>query len=302
MQPTTLALDWTPNTNHIGFFVAHERGFYSELGLDVTILDPTADNYATTPAKKVELGEADFALCPLESIISYRTKSPPFALIAVAALLQDDLSAIAYRPQAGILRPSDLDGKTYASYHARYEDGIVRKMVQNDGGQGTVDFHYPAKLGIWETILNGKFDATWVFLNWEALREGEADKPSYFKMADYGVPYSYSPVIAANEARLQQRTGDYRKFLEASRRGFLFAQKYPLEATGILSELVAESDRSIDLLQSLEITSPYFGTADNWGRMAIANVDLFLDWLAQNGLEEERLAVDEIVSRALFNH
>ncbi|MFT5973166.1 MAG: ABC-type nitrate/sulfonate/bicarbonate transport system substrate-binding protein, partial [Cryomorphaceae bacterium] len=54
MDKITLALDWTPNINHIGFFVALEKGFYKELGLEVEIIDPSADNYAVTPAKKVE--------------------------------------------------------------------------------------------------------------------------------------------------------------------------------------------------------------------------------------------------------
>ena len=78
MKKLTLALDWTPNINHIGFFIAQEKGFYKELGLDVSITDPSEDNYAVTPAKKIELGQANFALCPTESILSYRTKSKPF--------------------------------------------------------------------------------------------------------------------------------------------------------------------------------------------------------------------------------
>ena len=70
-----LYLDWTPNINHIGFFVAKDLGFYENLGIRINILDPSTDDYKITPAKKVELGESDFALCPFESVISYRTKS-----------------------------------------------------------------------------------------------------------------------------------------------------------------------------------------------------------------------------------
>ena len=105
MQDLTLALDWTPNINHIGFFIALEKGFYEELGIRLEILDPSADNYQVTPAKKVELGKADFALCPTESIISYRTKPSPFKLIAIAAILREDLSAIAVKSSATITRP-----------------------------------------------------------------------------------------------------------------------------------------------------------------------------------------------------
>ena len=138
MTQLTLALDWTPNINHIGFFVALENGLYHEHGLEVLIHDPSEDNYQITPAKKVEIGEADLALCPTESIISYRRKSRPFSLLGIAAIFQQDLSAIAVQAGMDIISPKDLDGLSYASYRARYEDEIVRQLIKNDGGKGDI--------------------------------------------------------------------------------------------------------------------------------------------------------------------
>ena len=88
MQTLRLALDWTWNTNHAGFWVAQKLGYYEEVGLQLDFLTPNQDQYLETPAKKVELGKADIALCPLESILSYRTKSSPFPLLAIAAIYQ----------------------------------------------------------------------------------------------------------------------------------------------------------------------------------------------------------------------
>ncbi|MFT7308173.1 MAG: ABC-type nitrate/sulfonate/bicarbonate transport system substrate-binding protein, partial [Spirosomataceae bacterium] len=116
MEKIRIALDWTANINHIGFFIAKEKGFFTDHDLEVEITDPSVDNYETTPAKKVELGEVDFALCPMESVISFQTKPQPFALKAIAAIFQEDLSAIAVRSSDFITSPKDLDGKTYASY------------------------------------------------------------------------------------------------------------------------------------------------------------------------------------------
>ena len=56
MTNLKLALDWTPNINHIGFFVAQEKGFYQAFDLAVELLDPALDNYQTTPAKKSRIG------------------------------------------------------------------------------------------------------------------------------------------------------------------------------------------------------------------------------------------------------
>ncbi|MEO0734837.1 MAG: ABC transporter substrate-binding protein, partial [Bacteroidota bacterium] len=91
MSSVRLALDWTPNVNHVGFFVARAKGFYREGGLEVELLDPAADDYAVTPAKRVELGQADLALCPTESLLSYRTKAAPVPLLGIAALYREDL-------------------------------------------------------------------------------------------------------------------------------------------------------------------------------------------------------------------
>ena len=47
----------------------------------------------------------------------------------MAALFQSDISAIVVTDDSGIKRPKDLDGKSYASYGARYEDLIVKILT-----------------------------------------------------------------------------------------------------------------------------------------------------------------------------
>ena len=90
--PIRLALDWTPNTNHTGFYVALARGLYMKAVLAVEIIIPEEDNYQLTPAKRVATGQAELAITPSESIISFQTNGVP--LVAVAAVLARDASAI----------------------------------------------------------------------------------------------------------------------------------------------------------------------------------------------------------------
>ena len=71
MPAIKVALDWTPNVNHAGFFVALERGYYADRGLDVTFVSPHVDDYKRTPARRLAAGEVSLAICPSESIISY---------------------------------------------------------------------------------------------------------------------------------------------------------------------------------------------------------------------------------------
>lgn len=301
METIRLALDWTPNANHIGFFVAQHFGYYKDFGLDVSLLSPETDNYLLTPAKKVELGHADLALAPLESILSYRRKATPFFMKAIATIYQKDISAITCLKDSLIKRPRDLDGKIYASYNARYEDAIVKQMIIEDGGVGDIEVVYPNKLGIWETILSHKSHATWIFPNWEGVHaSAKSIKLTNFYLEDYDIPYSYSPVILASENTIQHRANVLAKFLKATKQGFVDAQLMPEQAADILAPMIAESDKDIDLLKAIEISATAFGRPSQWGKIDLAKVDLFLDWLKQKDLEPNRVNSSLLINSDLI--
>lgn len=102
------------NPLHAGFLIAKAQGKYDEANLQVDLISPADDNYATTPAKKLSSGEVEFALCPSESIISFQTSSTPVKIKACAALLARDASVIVSRSAKS---PKELvgEGKVYAS-------------------------------------------------------------------------------------------------------------------------------------------------------------------------------------------
>ena len=297
MEELKIALDWTANTNHTGFFTAQALGLYANLGLDVKIITPDTDDYSTTPAKKVELGEVDFALCPFESVISYRTKKKPFDGVAIAALLREDLSAIACLADSGITSPKDLDGKIYASYEARYEDEIVRQMIKNDGGDGDLNITYPKKLGIWNTIQDRTSDATWIFMNWEGIQARNLNIAlNTFQMRDFGIPYGYSPVIFAGAIQIQDRKLAYQNFLKATKKGFLYAKNNPKAVLAHLSPYIAESDKNIDLLESQIYTGQYYGNDKTWGVIELPKVTEYLIWLRDRGLEDYALPDSTLIN------
>lgn len=301
MQKLTLALDWTPNINHIGFFVAQENGFYDEEKIDLNILDPSSDEYQITPAKKVEKGIADFALCPTESLLSYRTKSQPFPLLAIAAILQDDLSAIVVKKDKNIDSPKNLDGRTYASYQAKYEDEIVKQMIINDGGKGDIEVIYPEKLGIWKTVLNNSFDATWIFMNWEGIQINDVKEQfNFFYLSDFKIPYSYSPVLVANEQLITAKNDAYTRFLKATKKGYLFAANNQKASADILAKFIPEKDQSINLLSALEVTAKSFGDENSWGTLDNKVIETFLNWIYNKGLETQKIMAKDIYTNSLL--
>ncbi len=302
MPPIKLALDWTPNINHIGFFIAQQKGYYEEAGITLELLNPLVDDYRLTPGKKVMLGLADMAIAPFETIISLNNKPEPFDAIAIYAILQQDLSSIVTLKSSGITRPSQLDQHSYASYKARYEDAIVKEMVKNDGGQGDILCTYPAKLGIWNTLLLGEATATWIFDNWEgteATFKGIA--LNHFRLADYGIPYGYSPIVLASRSQIQQKRDAYTAFIHATQKGYQFATENPTESIAILSRYLTEEDRnSRSLEESLRLTAPHFGNETQVGYMDENRVTEFLQWLVQHHLEKSSILTQKLYTNELL--
>jgi ABC-type nitrate/sulfonate/bicarbonate transport system substrate-binding protein len=297
-----LALDWTPNVNHIGFLIAKELGFYTQQGIDLEILNPKDDNYSMTPGKKLELDIADFAIAPFETVISLNNKANKVPVVAIYAILQKDLSCIATLKSSNITSPKLLDDKTYASYKARYEDHIVKEMIKNDGGEGDLDIIYPEKLGIWNTLLSGKADSTWIFDNWEGIEASskniELDK---FTLADFNIPYGYSPVVLTKKESITLHKELYSKFIKATQKGFLFTKNNLTESVEILKRHVTEYDlKNIDLEKSISFSIPHFGEKYNCGVMKQERVSNFLKWLVDNGLEDKVILNQSLFTNELF--
>jgi hypothetical protein len=142
-----------------------------------TLLSPTV---VLTEAHCTEGTATAYAYCQVEVPDDFRENPtgllgttythPDYdSLVAIAAVCQQDTSAIVALGDSDIDRPADLDGNTYASYDARFEDHIVEQLVRNDGGEGDIEITTPPKLGIWNTLVEGAADATWVFMPWEGV-------------------------------------------------------------------------------------------------------------------------------------
>ncbi len=302
MKTLRLALDWTPNVNHIGFLVARELGFYEKCGVTLEIIDPQHDNYAVTPGKRLELGDADEAIAPFETVVSLNNKARSVDAVAVYAILQEDLSSIATLATSPVASPRDLDGKTYASYKARYEDHIVRAMIMRDGGTGKLNISYPEKLGIWDTLLKGEADATWIFDNWEGVKASTNGVAlSTFAMRDYGIPYGYSPVVLTRQHTVNHERVLLQSFLHATREGYLYVQDHIDEAERILASYLTTDERAtIDLGRSITMTAPHFGTPSSCGVMEPQRVHDFLRWLVDAGLESPAILEQQLYTNDLI--
>eukprot|EP00457_Paulinella_chromatophora_P010482 gb/GEZN01010586.1/.p1 GENE.gb/GEZN01010586.1/~~gb/GEZN01010586.1/.p1 ORF type:complete len:363 (-),score=53.65 gb/GEZN01010586.1/:101-1189(-) len=307
-----VVLDWTPNTNHMGFCVAQQQGLYKAKGLKVQFVLPEDLPKGSSPARSVAEGKNTFALAPSESAISFATTDDPRTpkLQAVAALLQGSTHAICTLASSGISRPRELDGKRYASYGGRFEDRQVQEMVKADGGKGDVKFHNLASFayGDGETmhagsvvasfLQKGKSDSTWIFTHWEGLLATRAgQKLNMFKLEDFGIPYGYSPVLLACPSTLATRSKEARAFLAATAEGYSRASKDPdAAAKDLLTQFGSHSSMASlgkgheeFVKQSARQLAPMILSKDgSWGRMDPLRWKKFLEFLSKYGILTDR--------------
>jgi len=128
--PIRLVLDWTPNTNHTGLYVALENGYFAEEGLDVDIQQPPENGAEILLAA----GNCEFAVSIQEGMGPAIAREAPLGIVAIAAIINHNTSGIMSLASAGIETPGDLAGKRFATWETPLVDAIIKNIVEADGG------------------------------------------------------------------------------------------------------------------------------------------------------------------------
>jgi ABC-type nitrate/sulfonate/bicarbonate transport system substrate-binding protein len=283
LRPVSIALDWTPNTNHIGLYVAQEKGFYADAGLDVSIL-PYSDTAAGT---LVANHVADFGI--LSALALFTQRSAGADLVATYAISQTETGRIVFKAgRADIQSPRDLDGKIYGGFGSNWEKALIGSIIRHDGGKGAFE---TVTLGTsaYEALANGAVDFTLEVYTWEGVKAELDGKPQRaFRYADFGVPDQHPNFIGSSKAYLDKNGQTAADFITATQRGYAYAVDNPDEATDVL--VAANRDTLTDRtlvrasLQAL-IDGNYLKSADGTvGNIDPAKVEAMGDYLFRAGI------------------
>lgn len=285
LQEITLVLDWTPNTNHTGFYVALNEGYYEEEGLKVNIVQPPEDGATTMVAS----GQAQFGIDFQDYLPPVFTSEEKIPVTAVAALIQHNTSGIISLKEDNINSPKDLEGKNYATWDLPVEKAMMKNIVEADGGDFSKVNLIPEYVENEAAALQQDIDAIWVYYAWAGISTKQAGLDTnmiYFKDITPEFDY-YSPVIVSNTDWLEDNADTAKAFLRATMKGYEYAVNDPDGAAEILVNQVPEL--SIELVkESQEWLSPqYKAEVDKWGYIDQTRWDAFYKWLFDNGLSDE---------------
>lgn len=285
-KPVTVALDWTPNTNHIGLHVAKAKRFYADAGVEVDILPYSDTSAGALVASRV----ADFGI--VSSLGLFTQRSAGADLIAAYAIMQTETGRLVFNAdRKDISSPRDLDGLTYGGFGSAWENALIGSIIRHDGGKGDYE---TVTLGTsaYEALANGAVDFTLEVYTWEGVKaELEGKKQRAFRYADFGVPDQHSNFIASSEAYLRENPQAASSFVAATRRGYEFAVDHPDEAAEIL--IAANKDVLTDprliraSLQAL-IDGNYFRSGEGIvGRIDPAKIDAIGTYLFAAGVLQD---------------
>ena len=288
LAPVTLCLEWTPNTNHTGIYVALEKGYFEEQGLDVTVVQPPANGATAMCAA----GQTQFAISGgQDSLSNALTLETPLEVTAVAALLQHNTSGILSRAGEGLDSPKGLEGHTYSTWQSPVEQAMIQNVMEADGGDYGLLHLIPNNITDEAAALAaGHTDAIWVYYGWGMINAQHTQVAAdFFFFKDFNPELDYyTPLLIANNQYLAQQPEQAKAMLAALAKGYEYAAEHPEDAAEILvaGDTTGALAGQLDFVTKSQqwLSAQYIADAQRWGYIDPVRWDAFYDWLWNNDL------------------
>ena len=297
LEKITFVLDWTPNTNHTGLYVAQEKGYFEDAGLEVEIVQPPEDGAEVLVAS----GKAQFGVSFQDSMASALAGDDGLPITAVAAVIQHNTSGIISRKGEGMDIPSGMEGHTYATWNGPIELATLQQVVEADGGDFSKVKLIPSTVTDEVSALKtNSVDSIWIFYGWAGVKAKlEGLETDYFAFADIDPVFDYyTPVIISGNTFLEENPDTAKAFLAALSKGYEDAIRNPEEAAEILCKAAPELDSELVLASQEYLSEQYQAEADQWGYIDEARWSSFYQWINDNHLTEAEVPVTAGFSNA----
>lgn len=285
LKKVSIVLDWTPNTNHTGLYVAKEKGFFKKEGLDVDIIMPGE----TGADQLVASGKAQFGVGYQEAITQARIQGVP--LVSIAAVIQHNTSGFASPAGKQIQSPKDFEGKTYGGWGSPVEKSVITSLMKKENADenkvkivnmGDTDFF---------TAVKRDIDFAWIYYGWTGVEaELRNEKINMVYLTDYSDKLDYyTPVLETNEKMIEENPETVKAFVNAAAKGYEFAIKNPDQAADILIKAAPDLDPKL-VKKSQEWLSPkYQDDAKEWGIQKQEIWGNYAQWMYDNKLLDKKL-------------
>jgi len=281
----SLTLDFYPNPDHAGIYMAEKLGYFDEAGLDVSIATPSDP---AAPLKQVAAGRSDLAVSYEPEVALAREQG--LDVVAVSALVNQPLTSLIWLQKSGIKGVADLKGKTVATAGIPYQDAFLKTILARvDLEPGNVEA-VNVGFGLLPALVGGSAQAMLGgFSNVEGVDLRERGKaPVVTPVDELGVPTYDELVLVARRQSLEEDPDKFRLFLAALERGTEAAVEQPGAATSAITEANPDLEPILAAAE-VEATLPLLGARTEgqpYGYMDPREWETFTGWMRDNGLIE----------------
>ena len=294
-QDVSLTLDFYPNPDHAGIYMAEKLGYFEEAGLDVSIATPSDPSL---PLKQVAARRADLAISYEPEVILANEQG--LDAVAVAAIVNEPLTSMFWLKKSDVKGVADLKGKTVAYAGIPYQEAFMETILAeadlklSDVKLVNVGFNLLPALagGSAQAMLGG-------FRNVEGVDlEQRGREPVVTPVDQLGVPTYDELVLVANPEELEADPEKFRLFIAAVERGTAAAVENP----GAATKAILEANRDLDpklTRAEIEATLPLLGVETPgrpYGYMDPKAWESFAGWMRDNELIEALPRSEELLS------
>lgn len=230
----TVLLDWFVNPDHAPLFVALEKGYFAEQGLEVELIAPSNPN---DPPKLVAAGKADIA-------VSYQHQhqmqvDQGLPLVRIATMVATPLNSLVVLKDGPINSIADLKGKTIGYSVGGFETVLLKVMLEKENLKLEDVKLVNVNFSLSPSLFTGQVDAViGAFRNFELNQMDIENRPGKaFFVEENGIPAYDELILVAHQDRVSD--SNLRKFVNAVEAGVQYLVNHPEDSW----ELFIRGDR-----------------------------------------------------------